>query len=580
MMEGSEVFDTDSDETIVEGSVVESDLEEKEFRAERLSLVDKDMVWENSITSEVANTYGEMLSPNIPFNCIKFHAHKQLGLFNMPYQQINEMEESQSLLPIEIKSAVNATNIGQLDCVSAATVYGEYKCIGLESKVPGVLEMSHQNNDPLEKSLLSNMDAVKSFSNDVPKYLETSVTFQSGMISGKNDLADNDPFHEAIASNKIINNIVDKMFGVKHIIEPLDEIETNQMSDILACQNDIFSIDTSVNEESNTLPVELLTALNTLTESIGAVVDRTGSSTREKQLTPEDDDDVREIIETDLKSQCHLQCHEEPKALTIAKMSCTSGEHTDCEQCMHPLCHPDPQKTDCSGRPSKKENSSLKDIHSRGHLFEGTSCTLRKSAHERKSVAINDIDATSNCQPFLEGIHQKMHSRFNDKDKEYKSSQLGICTYHCSSSDANTKIKQVRKSQRIAKKTSNYISLSAINRRDAFGQTLLHRAATEDDLDGVCAMIKAGWTPLHEASLAGCFEISNELLKAGADVNCKGYEQVTPLHEAVKEGHYKASLLHQVGVQHTVMSLWLLHYVLEMDCVSVQVIDVLLIFFR
>ncbi|KAK9408465.1 ANKRD31: Ankyrin repeat domain-containing protein 31 [Crotalus adamanteus] len=378
------------------------------------------------------------------------------------------------------------------------------------------------------------------------------------MISGKNDLADNDPFHEAIASNKIINNIVDKMFGVKHIIKPLDEIETNQMSDILACQNDNFSIDTSVNEESNTLPVELLTALNTLTESIGAVVDRTGSSTREKQLTPEDDDDVREIIETDLKSQCHLQCHEEPKALMIAKMSCTSGEHTDCEQCMHPLCHPDPQKTDCSGRPSKKENSSLKDIHSREHLFEGTSCTLRKSAHERKSVAINDIDATSNCQPFLEGIHQKMHSRFNDKDKEYKSSQLGICTYHCSSSDANTKIKQVRKSQRIAKKTSNYISLSAINRRDAFGQTLLHRAATEDDLDGVCAMIKAGanvnaqdyadkyniqhkfsWTPLHEASLAGCFEISNELLKAGADVNCKGYEQVTPLHEAVKEGHYK-----------------------------------------
>lgn len=35
VMEGSEVFDTDSDETIVEGSVVESDLEEKGFRAER-----------------------------------------------------------------------------------------------------------------------------------------------------------------------------------------------------------------------------------------------------------------------------------------------------------------------------------------------------------------------------------------------------------------------------------------------------------------------------------------------------------------------------------------------------------------
>lgn len=80
---------------------------------------------------------------------------------------------------------------------------------------------------------------------------------------------------------------------------------------------------------------------------------------------------------------------------------------------MHPLCHPDPQKTDCSDRPSKKENSSLKDIHSCEHLFKGTSCTLRKSAHERKSVAINDTDATSNCQPFLEGMHEKMH-RYNN----------------------------------------------------------------------------------------------------------------------------------------------------------------------
>ncbi|XP_058029377.1 ankyrin repeat domain-containing protein 31 [Ahaetulla prasina] len=100
-MEGGEVSDTDSDETIVEGSVVESDLEEKELRAKRFSLMDKDLVIarETSITSELANTYGEKLSPNIPFNSIKFHVQKQLGLFNLPYQEINEKEASQSLLP-------------------------------------------------------------------------------------------------------------------------------------------------------------------------------------------------------------------------------------------------------------------------------------------------------------------------------------------------------------------------------------------------------------------------------------------------------------------------------------------------
>lgn len=80
---------------------------------------------------------------------------------------------------------------------------------------------------------------------------------------------------------------------------------------------------------------------------------------------------------------------------------------------MHRLCHLDPQKTDCSDRQSKKGKSSLKDIHSCEHLFEGTSYTLKKSDHQRKSVVINGIDATSECQPFLEGTHQKMH-RYNN----------------------------------------------------------------------------------------------------------------------------------------------------------------------
>nr|XP_056705001.1 ankyrin repeat domain-containing protein 31 [Euleptes europaea] len=113
--------------------------------------------------------------------------------------------------------------------------------------------------------------------------------------------------------------------------------------------------------------------------------------------------------------------------------------------------------------------------------------------------------------------------------------------------------KQTTSKNHFNDSASNYISLSSINRRDIFGQTLLHRAIIQDDIDRVCAVIKAGanvnakdyagWTALHEASLAGCFEATNELLKAGADVNCKGHEQVTPLHDAVKVGHYKVAEL-------------------------------------
>lgn len=48
-----------------------------------------------------------------------------------------------------------------------------------------------------------------------------------------------------------------------------------------------------------------------------------------------------------------------------------------------------------------------------------------------------------------------------------------------------------------------------------------------------------GWTALHEASVGGFYQTASELLKGGADVNIKGMYQITPLHDAVINGHYK-----------------------------------------
>ncbi|KFQ34176.1 Putative ankyrin repeat domain-containing protein 31, partial [Mesitornis unicolor] len=92
------------------------------------------------------------------------------------------------------------------------------------------------------------------------------------------------------------------------------------------------------------------------------------------------------------------------------------------------------------------------------------------------------------------------------------------------------------------------ISLSKINRRNKYGETLLHRAVAQKDVDLVCNIIKAGgnvnaqdyagWTALHTASVEGFRRIAIELLKAGADVDARGNEQITPLQDAVREGHY------------------------------------------
>lgn len=48
-----------------------------------------------------------------------------------------------------------------------------------------------------------------------------------------------------------------------------------------------------------------------------------------------------------------------------------------------------------------------------------------------------------------------------------------------------------------------------------------------------------GWTALHEASARGHEAVVEELLKAGAHVNARSCDGVTPLQDAVYSGHYQ-----------------------------------------
>lgn len=50
-------------------------------------------------------------------------------------------------------------------------------------------------------------------------------------------------------------------------------------------------------------------------------------------------------------------------------------------------------------------------------------------------------------------------------------------------------------------------------------------------------ILMSGWTPLHEACNFGHIGIVDELLKAGANVNVPGYEEISPLHDAVINNH-------------------------------------------
>ena len=63
-------------------------------------------------------------------------------------------------------------------------------------------------------------------------------------------------------------------------------------------------------------------------------------------------------------------------------------------------------------------------------------------------------------------------------------------------------------------------------------QTVLTKLGAAD-----CDVV--GWTALHEACNHGWFDVARQLLNAGADVNVRGLENDTPLHDAAINGHAK-----------------------------------------
>ncbi|XP_032842145.2 ankyrin repeat domain-containing protein 31 [Tyto alba] len=217
------------------------------------------------------------------------------------------------------------------------------------------------------------------------------------------------------------------------------------------------------------------------------------------------------------------------------------------------------------------------------HSVEAAACAYTAQTTSSKEMQLRETSSrsyrnhVSSHHQILEDTQQRMSysdstTRNKAKDfdeiqtstsKDKQDLEINRCQKLILSEDG--KPEQRRRSKRIENRQRQepfsrnsvnpvcHISLSLINRRNIYGETLLHKAVVHQDVNLVRNIIKAGgnvnvqdysgWTALHKASVEGFYGIANELLKAGADVNARGNEQITPLQEAVEEGHYKVAEL-------------------------------------
>ncbi|XP_029814891.1 ankyrin repeat domain-containing protein 31 isoform X1 [Manacus vitellinus] len=479
--------DTDSDETVVEGSVTESDVEEEEFCRRRLAFLNVDI----ALTTEMSITKGTP-SPEICF-IQKFGGQT----YCQKEDEINPI--SQKLSNEDLSPEVSLCLDGPVEDV---TVLNEQTP---EDTFQHVLDDCHRTcvttidiDNIVEEHSLNN-DTNLSLTSPRKIFMDvfTEQSIETGGFDGSAVLTSPGDSERL----KVINPLPDK----------------------LECQGHAFSTDPSAAESSDALPVELVRPLDALSGSVVQPI--TPMVPVERQLNTEGE-----------------QLNSEP---SIPQLD------DDCTQITNMM---DPQLA----------TSQVKEINA----FRGSDSQRTTNEQQREKEVIPDYwDATSSkkqtgeghshsveltaCAETAQTISSKIQ-KSTSKDKQNLETRIWQEIILDEYTEANRRSKRIdnkRKREAFGKGLARPLTLSAIHRRNVYGENLLHRAVTHQDVDLVRKIIKAGGnvnaqdysglTALHIASVEGFYGIANLLLKAGADVNAAEKEQITPLQDAVKEGHYE-----------------------------------------
>ncbi|XP_054982492.1 ankyrin repeat domain-containing protein 31 [Sorex araneus] len=568
---GDQATDWDSDETVIEGSVTESDPEDEELPWRRL-LFDQDTslrsvykfhpgistTWKGTTSPEIQLAFKLREDPQKQLSANKLPLHNEDKILQKPQ---DEMEQNQVLLQTRQNCSRLTESYSQAELLlSHQSMKGFSLFISNslqhEVMVLGKYDFSElsEDRDSAEISLLSGTFLTVSDTALVKDKLliepekmligshifsepgmEVTLEMTSEEKSEENSLETFVSALEITEEDRLLEIMSD--FEPTELINPLSK-SANSISIPLTCHRDLLE-----HTNDNALPTELLSSsLNPKSESqvdpiCHRVEEGNSVSAESKRLG----------IERTLSQTNEDSTH-------IAEESFDTCEDQNPFE-LQTLVH---QNVTFCDPLNNEGNSNPLDVNS----DQDTPIVLRRSS--RLKIGRQEQHRDERCtmsEKILPEMVDREDQTSRDSSNENSRMQNPALVIEAKGKNAHSsRLKsreQIRKSKKLAKKYEKMqldnIPLSAINRRNVFGENLLYKAALHDDTNLVLHYLKqggnvnqqsyAGWTALHEACVGGFYQTASELIKGGADVNIKGMYQITPLHDAVVNGHYKVAEL-------------------------------------
>ncbi|XP_047586748.1 ankyrin repeat domain-containing protein 31 isoform X2 [Lutra lutra] len=595
MEEGAQTPDWDSDETMIDESVTESDLDEEELPWRRL-LFDQD----TSLRSEfrlhpgISGMYEGSPSPEIQL-AFKFREIPQeqksknnimppLSEKEVLQQPQDEMEQNEALFPnrrsfpvftgsfSQAKLSVNHQSIQGPEAENPENLPDPGKELSTDRDAPEISFLSGTTAEVsdvvvVKEKLLVEPEILAAPSKFSKSGKEATLTMNSEETKDEESSLKTfvSALERLLTSPEMAQE--ERLFETMSDFEPkeLDNPLSNSPSSIsvsLTCYKDFLE-----NTKDDALPAELLAAINILSEgNVGPICHREegGSSLSAgneysgvEPKRSQTSEDCTQITEVNFESLCSAPPFEQESKSGELQDKHLSLQHTleDPNFGLQTLVHQN--VTSCDPLHNKGNSNSVKNKSG-----QDIPCVLRRSSRlkaGRDAKHTDDLYETPEkivpkilvSEDQISNISSTKNFRMQDPALMIKSKGKNMHSTRLKSGE------QMQRNKKLAGKSEkmkrNEISLSSINRRNIFGENLLYQAALHNDIDLVRHYIMkggsvnqpsyAGWTALHEASVGGFYQTVSELLKGGADVNTKGMYQITPLHDAVINGHYKVAEL-------------------------------------